>query len=58
MPKIRSSIRVSGLWLGTGKRNEARQQLTQALAGFTEGFGEVDLRAASELLEKIDNEGT
>jgi hypothetical protein len=50
---LRATIDLCRLWAGTDKCNEARQRLSAALAGFSEGFNEFDLRAARDVLDAL-----
>jgi DNA-binding winged helix-turn-helix (wHTH) protein/predicted ATPase len=51
--ELRAAVSLSRLWLGQGKRHEARQLLTDTYGWFTEGFDTVDLQEAKALLEAL-----
>lgn len=53
---LRATVDLCRLWVAAGKTDEARERLGAALTGFTEGFGEFDLRAATELLSSLHSE--
>ncbi len=48
--ELRATVDLCSLWRTTGKREQAHQRLTAAVARFDEGFDEPDLRAARALL--------
>ena len=50
---LRVTVDLCRLWQATGKTDQARQQLSQAIGGFHEGFSEVDMRAANALLTQL-----
>jgi len=50
---LRVTVDLCRLWQTAGKTNQARRQLSEAIAGFHEGFSEVDRRAANELLTQL-----
>lgn len=52
MLHLRAAIRLGRLWLGQGKREEARTLLTTALARLTEGQSNADVREATALREE------
>lgn len=52
---LRVTVDLCRLWQATGKADHARRQLGEAIAGFHEGFAEVDLRAARELLAQLSD---
>lgn len=51
--ELRASTSLARLWEERGKRNEARQMLSEAYAWFTEGFDTADLKEAASLLPKL-----
>lgn len=51
--ELRATISLCRLWQRQGQREGPRQKLTDILSWFTEGFGTVDLQAASALLEEL-----
>ena len=44
---------LARLWQQQGKREEARQVLTEIYGWFTEGFDTVDLKEARALLQEL-----
>ncbi|HJY81010.1 MAG TPA: hypothetical protein VKK81_08010 [Candidatus Binatia bacterium] len=44
---------MSRLWQQQGKKDEARQMLSEIYGWFTEGFDIVDLKEAKALLEEL-----
>ena len=46
---------LSQLWQRQGKREEARQMLTESYGWFTEGFDTADLQEAKTLLEELSS---
>jgi tetratricopeptide (TPR) repeat protein len=50
---LRITVDLCRLWQATGNLDRARRQLGRAIAGFHEGSGEVDLRAANELFARL-----
>jgi DNA-binding winged helix-turn-helix (wHTH) protein/predicted ATPase len=56
--ELRAAISLSWLWRRQGKRDTARQLLTEVYGWFTEGFGTTDLREARKLLDGLGGEGT
>jgi len=44
---------LSRLWLTQGKKEEARQLLSEIYSWFTEGFDTADLQEAKALLEEL-----
>jgi hypothetical protein len=50
---LRITVDLCRLWHATGKADQARQQLSEAIGGFHDGLAEVDLRAANELLTQL-----
>jgi len=44
---------LSRLWQQQGRKDEAREKLTEIYGWFTEGFETVDLREAKALLEEL-----
>jgi predicted ATPase len=46
---------LSRLWQQQGRRDEARQMLTEIYGWFTEGFDTVDLKEAQTLLEELSH---
>jgi predicted ATPase/class 3 adenylate cyclase len=53
MFELRAAIRLSRLWQGQNKPEQARELLQAAYAKFTEGFGTSDLKQARTLLEEF-----
>ena len=53
MLELRAAIRLSRLWQGQGKKEEARNILSQAYANMTEGFLTRDLKEAKALLAEL-----
>jgi adenylate cyclase len=51
--ELRAAMSLSRLWLGQGKKEEARQLLSEIYGWFTEGFDTADLREAKALLEEL-----
>lgn len=51
--ELRAAMSLSRLWQEQGKRDEARQLLTEVYGWFTEGFDTVDLMEAEALLEQL-----
>jgi predicted ATPase len=51
MLELRAAISLSRLWQRQGKRNAARELLTEVYGWFTEGFATADLQEAKALLE-------
>jgi len=49
--ELRASLSLSRLWQQQGKRNQARQLLTEVYSWFTEGFETSDLQEARLWLE-------
>jgi predicted ATPase len=47
---------LSRLWEQQGKKDEARQMLTEIYGWFTEGFDTADLQEAKALLESLEHE--
>jgi hypothetical protein len=45
---------LSRLWQQQGKKEEARQQLTEIYSWFTEGFDTKDLQEAKKSLEELN----
>jgi class 3 adenylate cyclase/predicted ATPase len=52
-PELRATMSLSRLLSGQGKREDARRQLAEVYAWFTEGFDTADLRDARILLEEL-----
>jgi class 3 adenylate cyclase/predicted ATPase len=52
-PELRATMSLSRLWSTQGKREEARRQLAEVYAWFTEGFEGADLRDAKLLLDEL-----
>jgi predicted ATPase len=46
---------LSRLWEQQGKKDEARQMLTEIYGWFTEGFDTADLQEAKALLESLES---
>jgi len=53
LAELRASIRLARLWLGQGKRGEARELLAAIHGWFSEGFDAPDLREATALLAEL-----
>ena len=51
--ELRAVMSLSRLWQQQGKRDEARQVLTEIYGWFTEGFDTMDLQEAKALLEGL-----
>ena len=51
--QLRASVSLAQLWQRQGKRDEARQALSEVYAWFTEGFDTADLQEAKALLEYL-----
>jgi predicted ATPase len=51
--ELRAVMSLSRLWLRQGKKDEARQILTETYSWFTEGFDTADLQEAKALLEEV-----
>jgi class 3 adenylate cyclase/predicted ATPase len=51
--ELRAAMSLSRLWQLQGKRDEARQLLTEIYSWFAEGFDTADLREAQQLLEDL-----
>jgi class 3 adenylate cyclase/predicted ATPase len=51
--ELRAVLSLSRLWQSQGKKDEARQMLTEIYGWFTEGFDTVDLQEAKTLLEEL-----
>jgi len=54
--ELRAAISLSRLWQRQGKRDEARQLLTEIYDWFTEGFDTADLQEAKALLADLSGE--
>jgi class 3 adenylate cyclase/predicted ATPase len=52
--ELRAAMSLGRLWHGQGKRDAARQLLTQVYDWFTEGFDTVDVRAANSMLRELE----
>jgi predicted ATPase len=53
--ELRAAISLARLWQQQGKKDEARQMLTEIYDWFTEGFETKDLQEAKELLEELNH---
>ena len=51
--ELRATTSLSRLWNEQGRRDEARRQLAEVYAWFTEGFDTLDLRQAKALLNDL-----
>ena len=51
--EMRAAMSLSRLWLNQGKKEEARQLLSEIYGWFTEGFATADLQEAKALLEEL-----
>jgi len=51
--ELRAVMSLSRLWQKQGKKDEARQKLTEIYDWFTEGFETTDLKEAKSLLEEL-----
>ena len=49
--ELRAALSLSRLWQQQGKRDQARQVLTEVYSWFTEGFETPDLQEARRWLE-------
>jgi TOMM system kinase/cyclase fusion protein len=54
--QLRTAMSLSRLWLRQGKKDEARQLLSEVYGWFTEGFDTADLKEARELLEAVTSD--
>jgi predicted ATPase len=52
--RLRSATSLAAVAAGHGRLDEARHVLAPVYEKFTEGFGSIDLRAASTLLERLE----
>ena len=52
-PELRAVMSLARLWQRQGKREEARQMLTEIYGWFTEGFDTADLQEAKALLDEL-----
>jgi hypothetical protein len=52
--ELRAAVSLGRLWQCQGKRQAARQLLTQVYTWFTEGFDTVDLQDAAAFLAALD----
>jgi predicted ATPase len=50
---LRAATSLARLWQQQGKRDEARQVLSEIYGWFTEGFDTADLKDAKALLEEL-----
>jgi adenylate cyclase len=53
--ELRVALSLSQLWQRQGKREKARQLLTEIYGWFTEGFDTADLQEAQALLEGLSS---
>ena len=51
--ELRAAVSLSRLWQKQGKREQARELLSEIYGWFTEGFETTDLREAKELLAEL-----
>jgi predicted ATPase len=51
--ELRAAMSLRRLWQHQGKRDAARQLLTEVYGWFTEGFDTADLQAARTLLHEL-----
>jgi predicted ATPase len=51
--ELRAAMSLARLWQDQGKRDAARQLLTEIYGWFTEGFDTADLQDARALLEEL-----
>ncbi len=51
--ELRACTSLARLWQGNGRRNEARQTLSEIYDWFTEGFDTADLQEAASLLKEL-----
>jgi predicted ATPase len=51
--ELRAALSLSRLWQQRGKRDAARELLTEVYGWFTEGFDTADLKEARALLEEL-----
>jgi predicted ATPase len=56
--ELRATTSLARLYQQQGRRDEARQMLSDAYAWFTEGFDTPDLKAAKALLHDLDSGGS
>jgi adenylate cyclase len=55
MLELRAAIRLSRLWQGQGKKEQARKLLSDVYSKFTEGFTTADLKEANALLDALSS---
>jgi hypothetical protein len=53
--ELRAVMSLARLWQQQGKKDEARQMLTDIYGWFTEGFDTADLKEAKALLEELSH---
>ena len=51
--ELRAAVSLADLWIGDGKRRQARELLAPIYDWFTEGFDTSDLGEAKSLLENL-----
>ena len=56
--ELRATTSLARLCQQQGRRDEARQMLSDGYAGFTEGFDTPDRKAAKALLHEVDSGGS
>lgn len=54
--ELRAAMSLGRLWQAQGKRDAARELLTQVYGWFTEGFDTGDLRGANAMLRALEGE--
>jgi adenylate cyclase len=52
--ELRAALSMSRLWKRQGKRDAARQLLSEVYGQFTEGFAMPDLRRAQVMLKQLE----
>jgi len=55
--ELRATVSLCRLWQAQGKKEEARQMLSDIYGWFTEGFDTLDLKEAKALLDELSGDG-